>query len=63
MPSKPKNGLDLLRWLIFEPILLKRFSETLTKKESLYWFLRAYPWMTIVFLLGWIAAIFLVTVF
>jgi hypothetical protein len=35
MPAAPKNGLDLLRWLIFEPILLQRFEKKLTKKEAL----------------------------
>jgi len=47
MPTAPKNGLDLLRCLIFEPILLDRFSKKLTEERRL-WFLRAYSWIVVV---------------
>ena len=47
MPTAPKNGLDLLRWVIFEPILLEKFSKNLSPKEAWLWFLKIYPWTTL----------------
>lgn len=44
-PDKPKNGLDLLRWVIFEPNLLKEFEKTLSKRERTHWFLKGYGWI------------------
>lgn len=47
-PSEPKNSLQLLSWLIFEPTLLHRFSETLTRKQAGMQYLRAVPWLILI---------------
>ena len=31
LPKEPKNRLVLLKWLIFEPVLIKKFFETALK--------------------------------
>ncbi|WP_069470232.1 hypothetical protein [Candidatus Marithrix sp. Canyon 246] len=32
-PSTPKNNLQVLQWLIFEPILLRRYEESLNEAQ------------------------------
>ncbi len=62
MPTEPKNGLDLLRWTIFEPIFLEKFSATLSKRKVLYWFLKACPYIIISAVILWLTAIFIFVV-
>jgi hypothetical protein len=33
-PTTPKNSLQLLQWLIFEPVLLEQYEKTLTKIQT-----------------------------
>jgi hypothetical protein len=47
-PNAPENTLQLLSWMIFEPTLLERYSEVLTRKESVLIYLRAVPWFVLV---------------
>ncbi|MGE0086098.1 MAG: hypothetical protein AB7S75_16955 [Desulfococcaceae bacterium] len=37
--------MELVRWLIFEPNLLEKFSRTLSRKASVIWFLKTFPWI------------------
>jgi len=63
MPTEPKNGLDLLRWFIFEPILWERFEKRLSKTEQRRWLLQTYTWI-IVFSCGlWLIGILMITIF
>lgn len=40
-PTIPKNSLQLLQWLIFEPILLKQYEKTLDKTQTVITALKA----------------------
>jgi len=40
-PTTPKNSLQLLQWLIFEPVLLERYEKTLNKIRTLWILLKA----------------------
>jgi len=60
MPTEPKNGLDLLRWFIFEPVLLKQFEKTLSKKETLCWLLKAYSYIIILSVVLYVGDLFLI---
>ncbi|MCX7099381.1 MAG: hypothetical protein NTV43_15910 [Methylococcales bacterium] len=42
-PTIPKNSRQLLSWVIFEPILLTQYSNTLSRKEGLWVLLKVYP--------------------
>ena len=46
-PETPKNSLELIRWAIFEPNRLEKFSSTLSRKASVIWFLKTCPWIII----------------
>ena len=48
MPTEPRNGLDLLRWIIFEPVLLQRFEKTLSKKDIPRWLLKVYLYIIVI---------------
>jgi len=50
-PEHPKNSWELLKWLIFEPNRLEQLDKTLSKKEKLLWFLKAYSWIVLISLL------------
>lgn len=41
-PTTPKNSLQLLQWLIFEPVLLERYEKTLTKTQTAIIVLKAF---------------------
>lgn len=41
----PRNSLELLRWLLFEPIILERYEETISKKKRLVWIVKSCPWI------------------
>ena len=55
-PDKPKNSLQLISWAIFEPLLLQRYSKTLSRKQGFVELLKTYPWLiliaTLVYLLS-----------
>ena len=55
-PIKPKNSLELLRWVIFEPLRIKKFEETLSKKEQILYFLKTYLVFCLIFTLFWFLA-------
>jgi len=40
-PTTPKNSLQFLQWLIFEPVLLERYEKTLSKIRTLWILLKA----------------------
>jgi hypothetical protein len=33
-PTTPKNSLQLLQWLIFEPVLFERYEKTLSETQT-----------------------------
>jgi len=43
----PRNSLELLRWLVFEPDILKRYEKTISKKRQLLWIATSYPWVVL----------------
>lgn len=47
-PEKPKNSWQLLQWVIFEPLLVRRYNKILKKKEQIIIFLKAYAWLSII---------------
>jgi len=61
-PDKPKSALESLKWVIFEPVLLKNFSETLNKKQTILLFLRAYLWIILFSLILYIIGAFTVVI-
>lgn len=54
IPPIPENGFDLVKLIIFEPIFLINFSNTLSKKESLYWLFKTYLLVILITLLLYI---------
>ncbi|UCH93488.1 MAG: ATP-binding protein [Candidatus Aminicenantes bacterium] len=52
---KPRNSLELFKWLIFEPIILRKYSTSLNRPQTIREFLKSYVWIiiisTIIFLL------------
>lgn len=54
----PQYSLELLRWMIFEPILLKQYVKDLTRKESLLLFLSCYGWILLFSIILYIFSIF-----
>lgn len=42
-PTIPKNSRQLLWWVIFEPLLLEKYSNTLSRKQALWVLVKAYP--------------------
>ena len=55
-PDKPRNSLQLISWAIFEPLLLRRYSKSLSRKRGVVELLKTYPWLilisTLVYLLS-----------
>ena len=52
MPTEPKNGLDLLRWVIFEPVLFERFKKMPHyPKNKIFWSLMSV--ISIAFYIVW----------
>ena len=61
-PKQPRNSLELLKWLIFEPILLENYSETLDQEQSTIQLLQIYFWTTLIlFIIYVISNIFIIT--
>jgi len=61
-PKQPRNSLELLKWLIFEPVLLKNYEKTLDKKQTVI-FLKAYAWISLIALGIYILKIFVTVMF
>ncbi len=38
--TTPKNSWELFKWIFTEPIKIKKFSDSLSKKETLIWVLK-----------------------
>ncbi len=43
--TTPKNSWELFKWIFTEPIKLEIFSNSISKKEILFWFLKTYIWI------------------
>lgn len=56
LPDHPKSALQLLIWLLKEPVLFKNFGDRLKRKQILVWLLRSYGWVClftgVLYLLG-----------
>lgn len=63
IPETPQKSFDLLRWLLFEPFALARFSEKLSEKERISWLLRAYSWIAIFSFCIWLMGVFTTVLF
>ncbi len=44
---KPRNSWETFKWSIFEPILLEKYSGSLTRRESKREFLKSYRWVVL----------------
>jgi len=42
-----KNSWELFKWIFTEPIKIKKFSDSLSKKETLIWVLKTYTYIII----------------
>lgn len=58
----PKNSLELLRWVIFEPVIFESFSNELTKRKTVIWFLKAYAWVILFSLILYIVGVSIVVI-
>jgi len=47
-PKQSRNSLELLKWAIFEPVLLENYSKTLDKKQTVIASLKAYVWIALI---------------
>lgn len=61
-PFVPKNSWQLLSWVIFKPILLQRYSDTLSKKQTNIIFLRAYARIILISFTLYLLCCFIVVV-
>lgn len=60
---KPKNSFEIFKWLIFEPILLQKYSDSLNWRERLREFLKAYTWVVVLAIFIYCASIFFKSAF
>lgn len=64
MPTEPKNGLDLLRWVIFEQRILRRFNrKTLYMDETLPWLVKTFPYIIFLSVAVYIGSLIIVAIF
>lgn len=56
LAEAPKNGLDILRWAVYEPKRLEDFSGQLNRKQVALWILRTYVWLFPLCAGAWLAA-------
>jgi len=61
--QKPRSSLELLKWLIFESVLLRRYSESLKWKQAITVFLKAYLWIALFSILLWLSVNFVISIF
>lgn len=59
----PRNSLQLLKWAIFEPVLLKRYSDSLDRKQAVKEFLNSYLWIALFSLILWVSANLIISIF
>ena len=50
-PEIPKNSLTLLRWVVFEPLLLDKYEKTLTIRGKALSILKTYQWVVLLALI------------
>ncbi len=62
-PEKPKNSWELLKWVIFEPILFKEYEKELSKKEMSVTLLKAYSLIILILLLYYLMTLAIIIVF
>jgi|WetSurMetagenome_2_1015567.scaffolds.fasta_scaffold05371_4 hypothetical protein len=63
-PSKqPRNVLEILKWLVFDLVLLKYYSDTLNKKQTIIKFLKINVWMILMSLTVYSLGCFLIAIF
>jgi len=48
MSTTPKNSWELFKWMFSEPIKLKNFSDSLSNKETVIWYLKLTPWIVLI---------------
>ncbi|MDD5632329.1 MAG: hypothetical protein PHI13_09940, partial [Methylococcales bacterium] len=59
-PEAPENSWQLLYWIVFEPVLLERYSEKLNKKQTLSVFLKAYCCVVLIALAIYLVGCFVI---
>ena len=50
-PEMPKNSLTLLKWVVFDPLLLDKYDKTLSIREKTLSILKAYQWVVLLSLI------------
>jgi len=50
----PANSFELFKWLFFEPILLKKYSASLDRKQAAKEFLKTYVWIVLFTISLWV---------
>ena len=55
-PTHPKNSLQLLLWLIFEPALLADYSAELSYRKRTWCLLKSYPFIILICFLGYVVS-------
>jgi hypothetical protein len=55
-PAAPRSALEALRWVIFEPELLKAYSNTLNRWEGVWQFFKTYAWVALFIVVLYVAA-------
>jgi AAA+ ATPase superfamily predicted ATPase len=53
---KPRSRRQFFSWLIYEPILFRKYEKTLTKKQKVVEFLKSYPWIILFTVTIWLIA-------
>jgi hypothetical protein len=59
-PEMPKNSLTLLKWVVFEPLLLDKYGETLSMREKALSILNAYQWVVLLSLILYASMLLLI---
>lgn len=62
-PGTPKNTWQLFSWLIFEPILLERYGNTLDKRQTAFILLKAYLYIIVISITLYLMMCFITVVF
>jgi len=60
---KPKNSFETFKWVIFEPLLLKKYSDSLTRREGIREFLKAYTWVVMLAIILYCVNNFIIAAF
>lgn len=62
-PLLPKSSWDLIKSQIFEPNRVRKYSDTLTKKEGLVIFLKAYFFISLIVTVLWLVGLMVIAFF